>query len=131
MNILLFVFLYAFDLFNLATRRSTKRIRELQYWIEKVPSLDDENPTADITTKSYQYLPGFRVFIGSLPRYSSIAGMLAALQYLPELDFIYQLGIGLVCFLGIDYVLGVILRYYCHCVYSKKHQHKQVGYNEL
>jgi len=123
MNILLlFAFLYAFDLISLALRRSTKRIRRLQYWIEKVPSLDDENPTADIEIKSYQYLPGARVFIGSLPRYSSIAGMLIALQYLPELDFIYQLGVGLVCFFGIEYVLSVALRYYCHCVYSKRHQ---------
>ena len=124
--LLLLACLYAFDLLRLVVTRSTHSIRKLHYWIEKIPSLDESNPNADIATKSYQYLPNYRVLIGSLPRYASVLSMILVLNYYPDLDFVLQLGIGLSFFFGVEYILNQTLRYYCLSVYSNMHKIKKM-----
>ena len=123
--LLLLAILYAFDLIRIGFTRSTNGIRKLHYWIEKIPSLEEENPNADIATKSYQYLPNYKVFLGSFPRYASVLSMILMFEYYPDLDFRYQLVIGLSLFFGVDYILSKTLRYYCLSIYSNTHKAKK------
>lgn len=111
--IYLYAVVYAFDLVSILFRRSTDRVRNLHYWIEKVPPLYPANSKASIVEKSKQYLPGVWVLVGSFPRYSAVVSMVSVIQYLSAHEFWKQLLVGMICYFVVDYVLSQVLRGYC------------------
>jgi len=112
--------LYGFDLISYLFSKSTRRMRARHYWVNKLPSTDATNLDADVVTKSYQYLPGKLVIIGSFPVYFSMLGFIWILEYFSDREFWFQVVLAVVIYSLIDYSLGWLLRAYCVVRNSKQ-----------